>query len=108
MSLSSFIPLNVRKNLAAQITPLSKDSLPEPADLEKFWVNCETAIASIHPSTTPSVLSARAILNLAPVLLGPACWAEVRDDITLTPMAWDRFKDYINDLYGLSEEDLSD
>jgi hypothetical protein len=40
--------------------------------------------------------------------MGPACWTEIRDELTRLPLGWNAFKDFINNLYGLSEEELSD
>lgn len=47
-------------------------------------------------------------MNLAPVILGPAIWAETRDALRDTPRSWYHFKTYINDKFGVSEEDLND
>lgn len=42
------------------------------------------------------------------MILGPAVWAHVKDDLRLVPRMWVDFKTFINDKFGISEEDLHD
>ena len=84
--------------------PLGKRDLPEPADLRGFWSSVERALTGLNKTMELKNINNKGCHNLAPVILGEACYEAIRLENFWT---WDDFKTVVNMRFGLSEDQLS-
>lgn len=112
------LPLHVSKALLQQVRPFTQpgDAVPDPCDLDDWWVLAEQGVMAISPSVDLSDFPPEGIENVGKLLLGPVAWAQ----ITRPPngwnvggdgqpigrgrpsQAWERFRERVNAVFSLT------
>ena len=97
------MPLHIQRDFVSALgKPLGTDEkLPPPQDLHFFWERCERAVRGLSTAFTINDLNDPAISELAPLILGQAAWATVKDAYFPN---WKAFKDVVGAKYGMTEQ----